>query len=69
VYSALEIPFDPKSVGSVREAGSDATPGEVCRAVETALVAGTSEDRTTIRRTDVSEREFEADDDADPRSS
>ncbi|WP_255151699.1 lipoyl protein ligase domain-containing protein [Halorarius halobius] len=38
VYDALEVPFDPDSVGSVARAGGDADPETVARAVEDALV-------------------------------
>lgn len=34
VYDALEIPFDPGSVGSVARAGGPATPQLVCEAIE-----------------------------------
>lgn len=46
VYAALDIPFDPESVGSVRRAGSQATPEQVRQAVEDTLVAGTEPDPT-----------------------
>ena len=38
IYAALDVPFDPKSVGSVERAGGESEPEAVVRAVETALV-------------------------------
>lgn len=38
VYAALEVPFDPDTVGSVAAAGGPAEPEPVARALETALV-------------------------------
>lgn len=38
VYAALDVPFDPDSVGSVAKAGGDGDPAAVARAVEAALV-------------------------------
>lgn len=55
VYTHLRIPFDPDAVGSVRRAGSSATPEEVRQAVEEALIAGNSTDRSETRREHVSE--------------
>jgi len=40
VYDALDVEFDPESVGSVASAGCPATPGDVARALETAVVEG-----------------------------
>lgn len=40
VYAALEVPFDPASVGSVARAGGPDDPDRVTRAIERALVAG-----------------------------
>lgn len=44
VYAALEVPFDPDSVGSLARAGGDDDPETVCRALERAL-AGDAEPR------------------------
>lgn len=38
VYAALDVPFDPDSVGSVTRAGGDGDPVAVARAIESALV-------------------------------
>jgi lipoate-protein ligase A len=38
VYGALDVPFDPTSVGSVAASGGAADPTRVARAVESALV-------------------------------
>lgn len=40
VYAALDVPFDPDSVGSVERAGSDADPETVAHTVEKALAEG-----------------------------
>ncbi|RNJ25302.1 lipoyl protein ligase domain-containing protein [Halosegnis longus] len=40
VYDALDVPFDPDSVGSVARAGGDGDPDRVARALESALVGG-----------------------------
>jgi len=40
VYGALDVPFDPDSVGSVAAAGGPAAPEAVERALETAIVDG-----------------------------
>jgi|AntRauTorckE6833_2_1112554.scaffolds.fasta_scaffold00476_15 lipoate-protein ligase A len=55
VYTHLGIPFDPDAVGSVRRAGSSATPEEVRQAVEETLIAGNSTDSSEIRQEHVSE--------------
>lgn len=47
VYSALGVPFDPDSVGSVARAGGPAAPETVARAIEDALVG---ERETRIER-------------------
>ncbi len=39
IYAALEVPFDPDTVGSVALAGGRADPDEVVRTLEDALVA------------------------------
>ncbi|SEL22779.1 lipoate--protein ligase family protein [Haloferax larsenii] len=52
IYDALDIPFDPESVGSVGDAGGPADPDAVCRALEDAFVGD-------------AEREIEAADDLD----
>lgn len=38
VYDALDVPFDPRSVGSVADAGGPADPDAVARAIEAAFV-------------------------------
>jgi lipoate-protein ligase A len=38
VYDALDVPFDPESIGSVAEAGGPVDAERVARAVETALI-------------------------------
>lgn len=38
VYEALDVPFDPATVGSVAAAGGPSDPGTVARAVESALL-------------------------------
>lgn len=38
VYEALDVPFDPTSVGSVADAGGTAEPDAVARALESAFV-------------------------------
>lgn len=43
VYAALDVPFDPTSVGSVEGAGGDGDPEVVAGAIEDAFRAGTSE--------------------------
>lgn len=43
VYAALDVPFDPDSVGSVARAGGNGTPTTVVEAVGSALVAGARE--------------------------
>ncbi|TKX74101.1 lipoate--protein ligase family protein [Halorubrum sp. GN11_10-6_MGM] len=40
VYGALDVPFDPDSVGSVADAGGPDDPDAVARAVEAAFVEG-----------------------------
>ena len=40
VYDALDVPFDPESVGSVADAGGPDDPDAVARAVEAAFVEG-----------------------------
>ncbi|MGM0447913.1 MAG: lipoate--protein ligase family protein [Methanobacteriota archaeon] len=40
VYDALDVPFDPDSVGSVADAGGPGDPDAVARAVEAAFVEG-----------------------------
>lgn len=46
VYRALDVPFDPKSVGSVAAAGGSAEPHPVARSLETAFVEGVWGDGT-----------------------
>lgn len=43
VYTALDVPFDTKSVGSVERAGGESDPETVARAIEGALVEGYDE--------------------------
>jgi len=40
VYTALEVPFDPASVGSVAAAGGPTQPEPVARALEAAVLDG-----------------------------
>ena len=40
IYDALDVAFDPDSVGSVARAGGDADPGTVAHTIEQALVEG-----------------------------
>ena len=40
VYGALDVPFDPVSIGSVASAGGPDDPDAVARAVEAAFVDG-----------------------------
>ncbi|ELZ40306.1 biotin/lipoate A/B protein ligase [Halorubrum californiense DSM 19288] len=51
VYGALDVPFDPESVGSVADAGGPDDPDTVARAVEAAFVDGPWGDgeRETVR--------------------
>ena len=44
VYEALDVPFDPASIGSVAAAGGPDDPSDVSQAIETALVAGSEEE-------------------------
>lgn len=44
VYRALDIPFDPDSVGSIARAGGDADPRRVARRIESALVGDREEE-------------------------
>lgn len=38
VYEAIDVPFDPDSVGSVADAGGPASSDAVCDALEAAFV-------------------------------
>lgn len=49
IYAALEVPFDPDSVGSVERAGGHADPGAVAREIESWLVG---DRETRIERVD-----------------
>jgi len=53
VYAALDIPFDPAAVGSVRRAGGTDDPEAVRQAVEDALVTGADADSTAVEYEDV----------------
>lgn len=44
VYAALDVPFDPDSVGTVADAGGPDDPEAVARAIEDAFVAGRETD-------------------------
>jgi octanoyl-[GcvH]:protein N-octanoyltransferase len=44
VYRALDVPFDPGSVGSVERAGGESEPATVADEIERALVEGYRED-------------------------
>jgi len=40
VYAALDVPFDPDSVGSIERAGGESDPETVAKTIETALADG-----------------------------
>ena len=48
IYEALEVPFDPDSVGSVERAGGRADPDEVVATLEEALVDGREVEVETV---------------------
>ena len=48
VYAALEVPFDPDTVGSVERAGGRADPDEVVETLEAALVDGRAVEVETV---------------------
>ena len=48
VYAALDVPFDPASVGTVADAGGPDDPEQVCRALERAFVGDASDSRVRI---------------------
>jgi hypothetical protein len=48
VYAALDVPFDPASVGTVADAGGPDDPEQVCRALERAFVGDASDPRVRI---------------------
>ncbi|ELY98389.1 lipoyl protein ligase domain-containing protein [Natrialba aegyptia] len=50
IYAELDIPFDPDAMGSIRQAGSEASPERVRQAIEDALVTGSERDATQIQR-------------------
>jgi octanoyl-[GcvH]:protein N-octanoyltransferase len=47
IYCALEIPFDPETVGSIARAGGESDPDAVCDAIEHALAASVEGRRET----------------------
>lgn len=47
VYGALDVPFDPRSVGSVEGAGGSSDPGEVAQAIEDVFVDAAGDDGGT----------------------
>ncbi|WP_380674679.1 lipoyl protein ligase domain-containing protein [Salinigranum sp. GCM10025319] len=49
VYAALDVPFDPASVGTVADAGGPDDPRQVCRALERAFVGDVMTSQTIIR--------------------
>jgi lipoate-protein ligase A len=49
VYDALEVPFDPASVGSVVRAGGPSDPGRVCEALESSFLGDAA--RVTVEAT------------------
>lgn len=51
IYAALDVPFDPDSVGSVANAGGAGDPERVIAALERALAEGRDLSVTTIRET------------------
>ncbi|MFC6954041.1 lipoate--protein ligase family protein [Halorubellus litoreus] len=48
VYRALDVPFDPASVGSVASAGGPSDPDRVRRALEDALVDGSEREVVSV---------------------
>jgi lipoate-protein ligase A len=48
VYCALDVPFDPASVGTVADAGEAIDPGAVCRALERAFVGDERDSRVEV---------------------
>lgn len=51
IYEALDVPFDPNSVGSVARAGGTDDPEQVIDALERALVDGRTVSASAIRET------------------
>ncbi|MFB6224042.1 MAG: lipoate--protein ligase family protein [Haloarcula sp.] len=51
IYTALDVPLDPESVGSVARAGGTNDPEQVIAALETALVDGRDLSVSAIRET------------------
>jgi len=52
VYDALDVPFDPNSVGSIERAGGETDRESVIEAIERTLVGETSEDDVEVERID-----------------
>jgi lipoate-protein ligase A len=52
VYGALDVPFDPESVGTVADAGGPRDPGPICRALERAFVGDESDPRVRVASVD-----------------
>ena len=50
IYAALDVPFDPDSVGSIERAGGDADPERVVALVEELLVDGADPTVETVER-------------------
>lgn len=62
IYTALDVPFDPDSVGSIAKVGGDADPGLVVETIEELLVGDAEptveqiEAGTRLKRIDADER-------------
>ena len=50
VYTALDVPFDPGSVGSIERAGGESEPATVADEIESALVEGYRESNGSDRQ-------------------
>ncbi|NHX37241.1 MULTISPECIES: lipoate--protein ligase family protein [Halolamina] len=57
VYDALDVPFDPDSVGSVTAAGGPSDPERVARALEAAIVDGRERSVESLRAATDTSRE------------
>jgi lipoate-protein ligase A len=52
VYEALDVPFDPDSVGTVADAGGPSDPDRVCRALERAFVGDAADPAVDVQSVD-----------------
>lgn len=50
VYAALDLPFDPESVGSIAKAGGDADPEKVARTIEGLLVGDEETELVDVKK-------------------